>query len=184
MQSFAHQHCWDKSPCLGRNAPASPVDPQPHPPLPAPLRPPPPSGRRNGDDADHAGRARDTARKRSEYPSFATGEEGARSPLHLRPRPNWHRQAGAPTSSSDPLLPYLSTATSKASRRRRERQRAAQCHRTLQWRRADSQRSLKQRERREKGFDLLQPWEVTKIIRNVMILVQFHWTLSVPYQIH
>lgn len=82
----SHQHCWDMSPCLGKNAPASPADPQPHPPPPALLHSPPPSRQRNGGDADHGG-GWDTVRKRNEYPSSATGE-GEESPLRPPPHPN------------------------------------------------------------------------------------------------
>ncbi len=107
------------------------------------------------------------------------GEEGARSPLLLRPHPT-----GPPGRSPDVKLrppPSLSLHGNQQSfQETRERQRAARCHRMLQWRRADSLRSLKQRERereeRLREFDLLQPWEVTKILRNLMILV--HITMN------
>ncbi len=80
-----------------------------------------------------------------------------------------------PTSSSDPRLPYLSTATSRASRRRRERQRAARCHRMLQWRRGEQTHwDLWNRERKRVWF--ITTLRGTKILRILMILL--HITMN------
>lgn len=145
MSVCFYQHCWGRSPCPGRSAPASPVVPQLH------LQPhpsPAPPGQRSGGGAGPAGPERGRARKRSGPPSSAAAGATVTIPRGQRGCRPRRFQAATLRSSSVLRLPCPAMAASRVSRRQRGRRRGARCHRMSRWPTADWQRSLQRRERK------------------------------------